>query len=243
MKTFTGNVAKVYNDLIDMLLNEENKDYDNVIETRELTNVCLEFTNPTLENIVFPHRNINTTYAKEELKWYWSADNSCKTIGKYAKMWLKISDDGETNNSAYGYILHKKHNKDQLNEIIQLLKQDIYSRKAVLSITDPIIDKLTTKDFQCTIAIQFLVRHNKLVMTVYMRSNDVYFGLPYDYVYFTSIGQYVAEQLNIPFTTYIHYATSMHMYERDVNKFRTEKGQIFTIDAKAIIKECYNESK
>lgn len=243
MRVFQGTITEVYDQLIRMLLSGDENSYEHVIGTREMTNVCLDIINPTLENIRFPHRNVSEKYSNAELRWYWSGDNSCKTIGQHASMWLRLSDDGETNNSAYGYILHKKHNKDQLDEVIRLLKADKYSRKAVLSITDPKVDKLTTKDFQCTIALQFLVRNDELTMTVYMRSNDVYFGLPYDYIYFTSIGQYVTEQLGIPFVNYQHCVTSMHMYDRDVQKFEREHGQTFTIDAKSIIKEYYNESK
>lgn len=98
--------------------------------TKEVCNCCLIIHEPTLSNFCFPFRKISERYANAELEWYWSADNSCHKIGKHAKMWLNISDDGITSNSAYGYILHKKYNKDQLQEIIKLLTYDKTSRRA-----------------------------------------------------------------------------------------------------------------
>lgn len=242
MNVFSGTIDQCYKQLILALLNLD----VNADNTRELENVILDIQNPQLHDFSLPFRRISKTYANAELKWYWSADNSCKTIGQHAKMWLRISDDHETSNSAYGYILHQKHGKDQIQEVIELLKKDKWSRKAVLSLTDPTLDKLTTKDFQCTIALHVLIRDDSLHLTVYMRSNDVYFGLPYDYIYFTSIGQYIADKLNVKFTNYKHVVTSMHMYERDASKFidllNEQEPERLSIDAKSIIKENYDES-
>ena len=170
MKVFEGNtVYEAYEKLIKELLKQDFQKN----RTKEITNCFLKINNPSIDNIEFYHRAFSNKYGEAELRWYWSGDNSCETIGKHARMWLKLSDDGKTNNSAYGYIIHKKHNKDQLQEIIKELEKDDTSRKAVIIINDPTIDKLTTKDLQCTIAIQFLIRNNKLEETVYMRSNDV----------------------------------------------------------------------
>ena len=153
-------------------------------------------------------------------------------------MWLSLSDDGITNNSAYGYILFKKYNFNQLEQIIELLKNDNSSRRAVLNISDPTINRITTKDMQCTIAIQFLIRKNKLNMTVYMRSNDVYFGFPYDYIFFETIHQYISEKLNVNVGKYTHIVTSLHMYNRDINHFLQQKENKISIDMKKI-KEFY----
>lgn len=228
-----------------------NKAYEKIVKklkkspiignTKEINNAQIVVLNPTLTNIVFPYRNFSQIYCNAELRWYWSADNSCSTIGKFAKMWLSLSDDNITNNSAYGFILHKKYHFDQLQQIINLLKKDKNSRRAVLNISDPTINRITTKDMQCTIAIQFLIRNNKLEETVYMRSNDIYFGFPYDYVYFISLGKYIASQLNLTLSKYTHNATSLHMYLRDIDKLKNKKQEKFTIDYMYIINNYYKK--
>lgn len=238
MKIFKGNsIYTVYKHVVKYLLRQ--KPINN--GTREIENAILEVKNPTFDNIQFYRRDISMKYVNAEMKWYWSADDSCETIGQHAKMWLKISDDGKTSNSAYGYIIHKKYGKDQLQEVINELKKDITSRKGVIIINDPTIDKLKTKDLQCTIGLQFLVRNGKLTETVYMRSNDIYFGLPYDYIYFISLGHYVARQLNVKFEKYVHCATSLHMYEKDYKGFSCpRKTSKVNLDVDNIIGECYD---
>lgn len=236
MKTFYGKtIQSSYRNLINYLLEKA----DTVGSTKEINNCCLIVENPSIDKIFFPYRKTSEKYANAELKWYWSGDNSCKTIGEHAKMWLSLSDDGETSNSAYGYIIEKKYGFDQLQQVIELLKKDPNTRRAVLNISDPSINRIETHDMQCTIAIQFLIRNNKLETTVYMRSNDVYFGLPYDYIYFMTLATYIAKKLNVEVGRYTHHATSMHMYLRDVEKFNEAYTTAFKVDYEKIIKENY----
>lgn len=237
MKIIKGlTIQQVYKKLIKSLKRQ------NIINgTKEINNCCLVVKNPTIRNYYLPYRDMSEKYLLAESEWYWSGDNRCETIGKHAKMWLKLSDDGITNNSAYGYILEKKYGFDQIQQIITLLRQDTFSRRAVLNISDPSIDRINTKDMQCTIAIQFLVRHNRLEETVYMRSNDVFFGLPYDYFYFVSLGQYIASKLNLKLGLYTHHATSMHMYLRDEKKFINYQRKYINIDINELIERCYGK--
>lgn len=234
----TNTMKEAYEQLILKLLDEPLID-----GTKELMHCCLSIQHPEINNFEFPFRKISETYANAELQWYWSANNSCQDIGKYAKTWLKLSDDGLTNNSAYGYILERKYNFDQIQQIIELLRQQPNSRRAVLNISDPTINRITTKDMQCTIALQFLIRDNKLHCTTYMRSNDVYFGLPYDYIYFISIFQYIANKLNIERGSYTHIVTSLHMYEKDIDKFRTTTANAVSIDLNKLIGDNYEIEK
>lgn len=212
----TDNMSDAYSELVSTLLQQQTLNSPN--PTKELTNVALVINKPYLEHIHYPLRKLSKAYLQAELQWYWSASNSVDEIGKAAKLWYNITDDGTTSNSAYGYIIHKKYGYDQLSTVFKELKRDPTSRRAIINISDPLLDKQTTKDLQCTIAIQFLIRDNRLHMTVYMRSNDVYFGLPYDSIYFMTIQHTLANELRLNIGTYTHHATSMHIYERDIDK-------------------------
>ena len=230
-------VQDAYKRLLDALLTKG----DRVGDTYEIQNCIVEIECPQIDSIGFPKRDISFDYANAELEWYWKGSNSCEEIGKHAKMWLRLSDDGKTNNSAYGYIIHKKYGYDQLQQVVELLKNDPDSRRAVINISDPKLNKIETHDLQCTIGLQFLVRNHALEMTVYMRSNDVYFGFPYDYIYFMSLMKYVATKLNLPIAKYTHVATSMHMYIKDIKKFTNNK-IMHKLDYEKIIKENYDET-
>ena len=242
MKVFEGNtVGEVYSTLIEELIKQPD-----VGNTKEINNCMLVIHNPTLKSsIYFTYRKkLSLKYSNAELKWYWSGDNSCHTIGQYAKMWLSLTDDGETNNSAYGYILFKKYGFNQLEQIIELLKKDSTTRRAVLNISDPTINRITTKDMQCTIALDFLIRNGQLEETVVMRSNDVVKGFTYDYIFFVSIGEYIAERLGLKLGVYTHHAISIHLYHSDIGSYiDVENKELipYDIDAREIIKECYEK--
>lgn len=183
--------------------------------TQELNNYMFTLNNINNNIITLTEKKISKEYLIGELLWYFNARNDVEFISKFGSLWKRISDDGLTNNSAYGHIIFKKHGFNQLNKIIELLKKDPSSRRAVININIPNEKVIETKDEPCTIAIQFLVRDGKVNCTVMMRSNDIWFGLPYDIVFFTTLQKIIANELNLEFGSYTHFATSLHMYQRN----------------------------
>ena len=181
--------------------------------TKELNNFSFELTN--LDNNVINIRNISKSYLCAELTWYMLARNDVAFINPFAGLWGRISDDGVTSYSAYGDIVFKRHGFNQIDKIIELLAKDPSSRRAVVNFNVPNINVIKTKDEICTIALQFIIRDGKLNCTGIMRSNDIWYGLPYDVVFFTEIQKYIAHRLNIPVGTYIHDVISLHCYERN----------------------------
>ena len=61
------------------------------------------------------------------------------------------------------------------------------------------------------------VRDNKLEWTQIMRSNDIYLGLPYNLIQFTSLQEIIAGWLKINVGSYCHYSDSLHLYHKDLN--------------------------
>ena len=212
------NMNGIYYKLVNQVLDQGM----HVNGTRELQNVGFELTNP-LKNITQNRSQakygVSLYYALGELVWYFTGSNSMKFISKFGKMWEKLSDDGKTNNSAYGYRLQTQFGFNQIKTIERLLKKDKYSRRAVLNINTPNKNVYETNDEPCTIALQFLIRNNQLNLTTIMRSNDLWFGTPYDVLFFTSLQRVIANDLKIEMGSYCHFATSMHIYERNVDDF------------------------
>ena len=89
-----------------------------------------------------------------------------------------MSDDGITVNSNYGYCIKSKYGFDQWEYIKSMLSKNPESRQAVIHIKTA--DNTESKDVNCTVCLQFIIRDNKLYMTTYMRSNDIWLGFPYD---------------------------------------------------------------
>lgn len=196
---------------------------DNPIEDSkmayELVNANLQLTNPTKNTMCNCIRKMPLRYAIGELLWYNSCNPTWKAIHPYSKFWKGISDDGSTVNSNYGWCIRKKYGFDQWEMVKKLLQSNTNSRQAIIHIKEArnLLDN-PTKDLNCTIALQFLLRNNKLDLIVTMRSNDIWLGLPYDLFNFTCMQIQMAMELGVDIGTYYHNAGSLHIYKEDVNK-------------------------
>ena len=206
-------VDEAYKTLCGMLVNAPV-----VGNTHELNNVKIEITDVT--NSIVSVRNISYNYLLGEFLWYFNGSNSMEYISKYSSFWKNISDDGVTSNSAYGYILKHKHGFNQIEKVIELLTVDPNSRRAVININVPNVHVIETKDEPCTIALQFLNRDGKLHCTAIMRSNDIWFGTPYDWAFFIELQKVIADRLGLGYGTYTHFATSFHAYERNMSEIQ-----------------------
>ena len=183
--------------------------------TTELCNYMFTIDDLDEDYVTLETGKSNLTYLAAETLWYMSNRNDVSFIGKFAKLWTLLSDDGKTNNSAYGYILQEKHGFNQIEKMIELLKHDPTSRRAVMNINVPNEHVIETKDEPCTIALVPQIRDNKLHMTAIMRSNDINFGFRNDILFFITIQKYIASKLNIEVGTYTHFASSIHFYAKD----------------------------
>lgn len=184
--------------------------------TRELNNVKLVLKDIT-KNIVSV-RDLSPSYLAGELLWYFNGDNSLEFISNFSKFWSHISDNGKTCNSAYGYLMQAKHGFDQVEKVIEILEADPLSRRAKINLNVPNPNVKETLDEPCTMSLHFMIRKNKLDCTVVMRSNDIWFGLPYDVAFFTTLQKYIARRLEVGYGWYTHFAVSLHMYDRDAEK-------------------------
>lgn len=236
---------EAYKYYADKLVNEP--DYKNIQGTAEILNAG--FVVEDAKDIIPYTRGMSLTYALIELVWYFAGSPSTRFINKFASMWGRITDDGFTSNSAYGYILKHKHGFDQIKKVIEMLQFNKYNRRAVLNINVPNVNMIETKDEPCTIALQVNVRDDKLHMTALMRSNDIWFGFPYDVVFFNAVQQVIADRLGIEVGTYAHFATSLHMYDRNREEVKNNLNNLSKNNAKIKIdvlriereaKELYN---
>lgn len=187
----------------------------------ECTNTVTYIEDPTRNIVKSPDRKMPMRYAVGELLWYLSGSNRLADISTFSKVWERMSDDGETVNSAYGYRIFEKFGFDQFDFIAQLLRDEPHSRQAVIHIKDPRnYAKHPTADVPCTIALQYLIRDGKLNATTFMRSNDLWTGFPYDVFSFTALQIILAFKLGVEIGTYTHFATSLHLYERSYKEWK-----------------------
>ena len=86
------------------------------------------------------------------------------------------------------------------------------TRQAAISIYDGKEIHAYDNDTPCTYAVQFTILNGKLSMSVYMRSNDLWYGFCNDQYQFSQLQQLVASMLNIEIGWYYHHAHNLHLY-------------------------------
>src|ERR1017187_1067948 len=119
------------------------------------------------------------------------------------------SDDSCRLAGAYGPRVHAR-----LREVVRKLGADNDTRQAVAVILRN-DEPIAGKDIPCTVSLGFAIRDSRLGMSVHMRSNDIWLGMPYGLWQFTRLQLVMAWALGIPAGLYRHYADSLHLYEKD----------------------------
>lgn len=190
----------------------ENESRDGAV-VGEVLNAAFCVEDPTRNIVTDPIRKMPLRYAIGELLWYLSGSNRTADIAQFAPKWNGLSDDGIHANSAYGYRIFKRFGFDQWEHIRDMLIKDPNTRQAVIHIKDA--SNCPTKDVPCTVYLQFLLRNKRLNLSVHMRSNDIWMGVPYDMFSFCALQMLMAMEIGVKVGEYTHYAGSLHLYERD----------------------------
>jgi thymidylate synthase len=221
LKTYK-NFTSAYIDLARMI--RDNFDFEvspRGMKVKEKLGVQFRITNPRNRLPYVKGRNFSLSYFVAESIWYMSGSNSTEWISKYAPFWRNISDDGVTANSAYGARIFKTNPRIagsqliQWNYVLEELRRDPDSRRAVIHIRTPDDSISAKKDMPCTLSLQFFIRENKLHLHVSMRSSDVILGLAYDVPAFTLMQEVMANDLGVELGEYVHTSNSLHCYDRD----------------------------
>tara|TARA_B110000208_G_scaffold39958_1_gene53025 strand:+ start:3481 stop:4125 length:645 start_codon:yes stop_codon:yes gene_type:complete len=206
------------NDAYEYLHNEilsKGIDFDN---TKALFNVGFTLNNPMDNIITNQDRNFNVEYAKAEWKWYLSGDRNINKLGEiYGKtpvIWKRMANSNGEVNSNYGYQWERNN---QLDKVVAILKDNPSTRRAAISIYDGKEINDYNRDTPCTYAVQFTILNDKLNMSVYMRSNDLWYGFCIDQYCFSMLQQHVAERLSIDVGSYYHHAHNLHLYNDKIN--------------------------
>lgn len=179
--------------------------------TKKLHNVGFYITNPLKRDISAEWRNWSKTYAEREWEWYLSKNRSVEELKKFAPIWDRMHNGDNIVNSNYGYLWSEK---GQLEKTIEQLRKDPLTRRAWITIFDGKNKDEFEKDTPCTLSIGFTIENNKLCMSVFMRSNDIWFGFCNDQYCFSKLQEHVASELDLPVGWYYHHAADMHVYER-----------------------------
>lgn len=208
-------LVKIYNnhdgyfEVLDVLLSKGRRQPSRNGNTIEVQDLVIEVANPKYmaPNGVRPGYN-HAIGLVEGLQLIAGISDSALTAEIQPNFRAFMEDDGKFH-GAYG-----PRARDQFDIIVDRIRDDLDTRQAVVTLWDPKFDAQGgKKDHPCTTAFTFLVRDGGLDMTTYMRSNDAWWGWPYDAVQFSMLHQTMAAVLGREVGTYTHHAVSFHLYE------------------------------
>ena len=203
--------------------------------TVELLPAYVEVSSPAHSAIIMDVRASNPFAQIFETMWVYSGDDCVDTLKYFIPRAPDYADNGTHWRAGYGPRLRAARgydNKDysvgkydQIKYIIDTLNQDPSSRRAIMTIWDPVkeynakdyayeLTKSDSKDYPCNIALQFIIRNGELNMIVKMRSNDALFGFSGINVFeWTWLQCMIAARLGVEVGSYYHEATSLHVYK------------------------------
>lgn len=180
----------------------------------ELIGVLLQLDNPRAR-LSLTETKGRVSSCLGELLWYLAKTKDLKFITYYLPRYEKESEDGRTIYGAYGPRLFKMKGKDQVDNVLALLKKRRNSRRAVIQLFDAADIAKEHEEIPCTCTLQFMIRDRCLYMFTYMRSNDVFIGLPHDIFAFTMLQEIFARTLGVGIGKYYHAVGNLHLYKRD----------------------------
>ena len=103
---------------------------------------------------------------------------------------------------------------NQIDVILNRLRENINSNRAIAVTYNPMVD-MNRQDIPCLQLIQTLVRNDKLILSVYFRSNDLYGAFPSNMMFLTYLGMKIADELDVKFDYIDYHCSSLHVYETD----------------------------
>lgn len=210
----------------------------------ELLNYSFTIIHPKAEPIItkdLERNKVIADYTAKEMALYDSRSNDVEDFAKASSFWRKIANPDGTINSAYGRLIWTDNIAPAYYQgpdhytawawAKNCLLKDKDSRQAFLRFSRPEHQWLANKDQVCTMHGNFLIREDKLHLTVVMRSNDIWLGLSYDLPWFISLMDRMLVELkpsypNLEKGTYTHLAHSFHLYERNLEQAKRALGVI-----------------
>lgn len=186
---------------------------------RAPTPVTTVYTRPWERVLFDDKRDANPYFHVMEAMWMLAGGRDVAFPSRFAKQIAQYSDDGINLHGAYGFRWRRHFEVDQLDWVIDLLKREPNTRRAVLEMWDAVVDidavDHNGQDVPCNTHAYFCFRDGKLDMMVTCRSNDVVWGCyGANAVHFSYLMEYVAQSIGVEMGRYYHVSYDYHIYER-----------------------------
>jgi thymidylate synthase len=157
-----------------------------------------------------------------ELLWFLRGDTNIKYLNDNGvKIWNEWSDENGNLGPIYGkqwrHWETSKGEVDQIKKVIRDIKNNPNSRRLLISawnIGD--LDKMALEP--CHLLFQFYVSCGKLSCQLYMRSNDLLLGNPYNIASYALLTHMVAQQCELEVGELIWVGGDVHLYNNHIKQ-------------------------
>ena len=172
-----------------------------------------------MERVLFsPIRDANPFFHLIEALWILAGKRDVATLAHYVRRMSEFSDDDITFHGAYGYRWKLHWPLDQLVVVINLLKEQPQSRRAVIQIWDCQTDlhaHQNLKDIPCNLIVTPWIHNQLLDMTVFCRSNDAIWGAAgANAVQFSILQEYLATNIGVGVGSLYQISNNFHAYSK-----------------------------
>ena len=198
--------------------------------TRELLHVALTIHDPKQRWVLSRRPAINIAFALAEVVWIVRARRDLKFLQFWNRELPAFVGPGPDVHGAYGFRLRAHLGIDQLRRAYQTLTCNPNSRQVVLQVWESKVDTPNTngtpsaQDIPCNVISMLKVREGTLDWTQIVRSHDLFLGVPYNFVQFTSLQEILAGWLGIDCGTYNQFSDSLHVYSKNTEMVASSLG-------------------
>lgn len=177
--------------------------------------VTTVYSSPAERVLFWAERDANPFFHLYESLWMLGGWNDVDSLARYVERMKTFSDDGTTFHGAYGHRWIRHFGFNQVDTIIEALKNNPDDRRQVLSMWDAHHDLgRVGKDLPCNLQAVFQVANDgRLDMMVTNRSNDMIWGAyGANATHFSYLHEYVSRCSGYPQGVYRQVSANFHAY-------------------------------
>ena len=162
-----------------------------------------------------------------ELIWFLSGDTNVKYLqDNGVKIWNEWADENGELGPVYGYQWRKwktpdGRTVDQISDVINQIKTNPNSRRLIVSawnVAD--VDKMALPPCHCF--FQFYVANNKLSCQLYIRSNDIFLGMPFNIASYALLTMMVAQVCDLEPGELVYTNGDAHIYLNHIEQVKLQ---------------------
>jgi thymidylate synthase len=153
-----------------------------------------------------------------EMMWFLSGSSNIDWLSKHTKIWNFFAESNGIVTSAYGFRWKHRFGFDQLETVLNKLKEDPSTRHGVIMMWHPNEDLLIRqKNIPCPYTFTLNIIGGRLHLHLIIRSNDMVLGFPTDVAGFALLTHILAQELKVEVGILTVSISNAHIYDNQTD--------------------------